>query len=75
MKAQCGFYVVTLWREEQPLPITPRDGDDLARMPVDQHEPDVQDQQSIIPAADAIVRAFKVPFVTICLGLSVCPTL
>ena len=25
------IYVVTLWREEQPLPITPRDGDDLAR--------------------------------------------
>lgn len=76
--------MVTLWREEQPLPITPRDGDDLARMPVAQHgrkvrclfhEPDVQDQQSIIPAADAIVRALKVPFVTICLGLSVCLTL
>lgn len=28
------IYVVTLWREEQPLPITPKDGDDLARMPV-----------------------------------------
>ena len=77
-------YVVTLWREEQPLLITPRDGDDLARMPVAQHgrkvryllhEPDVQDQQSIIPAADAIVRAVTVPFVTIHLGLSVCPTL
>ena len=77
-------YMRTLWREEQPLPITLRDGEDLSRMPVAQprremkwlpREPDVQDQKSIIPAAEAIVRALELPFVSVCLGLSVCLTL
>lgn len=77
-------YMGPLWREEQPLPIALRDGEDLSRMPVAQpgremkclpRGPDVQDQQLVILAAEAIVRALELPLVSVCLGLSVCLTL